>query len=161
MSAGRYFDDFTLGEVILSPWRLVTAVDIAKFGRITGESNPLHHDPEYAASIYGGLVASGCFGLSLAIGIFDQLRLFEGTAIASLGISDWRFYRPLLAGTRVRSRLTVAGLRKRTSVAGQGILDRKIELLDEDGAVLQGGRTAILLACRTGGSGPDEPRVMS
>ena len=43
-------------------------VDIVRFAGDVGDTNPLHHDPAYAASTrFGGLIASGAHSVAIAI----------------------------------------------------------------------------------------------
>lgn len=144
----RYFEDFAVGERFDSPSRLVSSDDLAMFARLTGESNPLHVDPEYAATTrFGRLVASGTFGLSLAMALFDELGLFHETAVAAVGIDGWRYHKPLLVDTVVHATLTVASKRSRRA-PGEGIIVRAVQLFADDGTLLQSGTSPIIVLKR-------------
>ena len=44
---GKYFEDFNIGDVIVTPRRTVTEADVMAFAGISGDFNPLHTDEEF------------------------------------------------------------------------------------------------------------------
>ncbi|MGH3756414.1 MaoC family dehydratase [Actinophytocola sp.] len=143
---GRYFEDLAVGEVFVSDVHEVTADQIRDFARLMGETNPLHVDPEFARrSRFGTIIASGSFGLTLAISLIDELEVFHGTAVAALGIESWRFGMPVVAGARLRSRMRIDELRPRDHVPDTGIVVRYFELVDTDDTIVQSGLAPLLV----------------
>ena len=50
--AGRYFEDFTVGETYKHwPGRTITATDNTWFTLLTMNQHPIHFDEEYALSL--------------------------------------------------------------------------------------------------------------
>jgi acyl dehydratase len=144
--SGRYFDQLRPGQQFESQPVTISAESIAVFARTVGETNPLHVDEAYARGTrFGGIVASGSYGLALTIALIDTIEVFHGTAVAALGIESWQFHAPLTAGLVVRSRMTVAELRERRSPGDDGIVVRAFELLSADDTLLQSGRSALLV----------------
>jgi len=81
---------------------IALAVDeaaIQRYARITGDYNPIHVDPEFAAKTeMGGVIAHGTMSLNL---IWQALEATLGRA-ALAGIElDVRFRRPVRPGDRV------------------------------------------------------------
>lgn len=150
---GRYLEDFHTGEVVRTGTRTITAEDIQVFADVTGDQNPLHTDPQFAATTpYGEIIAHGLLGLGVLTGLFEDLGIFRGTALAFLGIEDWAFRKPIFAGDTVSARMTVLDVRRSRSDPGRGIVTRRYELLGEDGGVLQEGTTTVLVRARSQGA---------
>ena len=81
-SMARYFEDFTVGERLISAERTITAADIDTFAQLTGDFNPLHTDAVFAqADFYGQRIAHGLLVQSLASGLLAASGLLDGTAI--------------------------------------------------------------------------------
>jgi acyl dehydratase len=146
-----YLEDFQSGQVLVTPARTLTETDVVTFAGWSWDTNPVHTDEVSARDgRFGGRIAHGLLGMSVAMGLTSRLGVFEGSSIALLGVDDWRFHAPLRVGTTVRCRLTILGARP-TRNGDAGVLDRLFELLDEDDHVLQGGRIGLLVARRPQG----------
>ena len=144
----RYWQDFEAGEVFESPARTVTEADIVNFTGLSWDVNPLHTDEESARSgPFGRRIAHGALGVAVATGLLAQLGHLQGTALAMLGIDEWRFRQPFFAGDTVHIRITIESVRA-SSTPGRGIVDRRIELLNQNGSVVQSGRIPVLVKGR-------------
>src|SRR6185437_6862708 len=63
--AGRYFEDFTVGEVLILGQVTVSEAEIVAYAR-QFDPQPFHTDPERAkTSVFGGLIASGWHTVAL------------------------------------------------------------------------------------------------
>ena len=81
---GRYFEDFTRGERIVTASRTVTESDVLSFAGLTADYNPIHTDAVLAATTpFGQRVAHGALGLSLAIGLAARTGMMEGRSSPS------------------------------------------------------------------------------
>jgi len=146
---GLYFEDLEVGEIFVSGFHVITAKQIKNFALLMGETNPLHVDEAFAAqSNFGRITASGSFGLTLAISLMEEAEVFHGTAVAALGIDEWRYRKPVTAGLTCRSRMTIKELRVRATHSDTGLVDRHFELLDADDDVIQSGRAPLLVKMR-------------
>jgi acyl dehydratase len=146
-----YWQDFQAGEVFESPRRTVTETDIVNFAGMSWDVNALHTDEESARrGPFGRRIAHGALGIAIATGLLARLGQLQGTALAMLGIDEWRFRQPVFAGDTVHVRVTIESTRA-SSTPGRGIVDRRVELVNQDGAVVQGGRIPVLVKGR-----PDE-----
>ena len=61
---GLYFEEFTVGQKIVTEKRIITEADIMEFARISGDNNRIHTDPEFSKTTpFGKQVAHGLLGL--------------------------------------------------------------------------------------------------
>jgi acyl dehydratase len=74
--------------------------------------------------------------------------LLAGTAIAFLGLSDWRFIAPVRLGDTIRVRFDVAEMRVRSSRPDQGVLTFDTKVLNQRDEVVQAGKKALLLTTK-------------
>ncbi len=143
-----YFEDFAEGQQILSPARTVTEADIVSFAAWTGDYNPIHTDAEFAgASRFGERIAHGVLGVSLCLGLIARTGAFEGSAVALLGIDEWRFRAPVKIGDTVRCAVRIVGTRL-TSKRDTGVVARHFTLLNQRDEPTQEGRMDVLVAVR-------------
>lgn len=140
-----YYEDLEEGQIFTSPARTVTETDLVSFAMLSGDWNPLHTDEEFARkTYYGKRVVHGLFGLSLMTGLLDRTGLFDGSAIAMLGIEGWRFEGPIFVGDTLHFEMEIVSKRK-TSGGDRGIVDRRFSLINQEGETVQEGNIAIML----------------
>ncbi|MPZ24829.1 MAG: dehydratase [Dehalococcoidia bacterium] len=143
---GMYFEDFEVGDSFTTPRRTVTEADVASFAGLSGDYNPLHTDRVFASETpFGEPIAHGMLILAMITGLNARLGINDGTAIAMLGIDEWRFHRPVYFGDTIYARVTITGKRP-TSKPGRGILNRKFEVFNQRHELAQDG--FINLMCR-------------
>ena len=136
---GKCIEEFVEGEVALSPGRTITETDVVTFSWVSGDVNPMHTDAEYSAkSALGQRIAHGALGLSVGTGLSAQLGHLIGTAVAALGVDEWRFLAPIFLGDTVHLRTTVVSARE-TSKPDRGVLKRRMELINQRGQIVQTG----------------------
>ena len=146
--AGKFIEDFTVGEVHVSPGRTVTETDVVAFSWVSGDTNPMHTDAEYSAkSPIGRRIAHGALGLSICTGLSARLGYLDGTAIAALGIDEWKFLKPIYLNDTVTLRATVVEARN-TSKPDRGVLIRRMDLLNQRGDLLQTGLMTTMVRTR-------------
>ncbi len=143
-----YLEDFELGESVLTAPRSVTKDDVMAFVELSGDDNPMHTDAEFAQNTpIGQCVAHGLLVLSMATGLSARTGHLTGTALAFLGVENWRFNAPVFFGDSIRLRWTV--LEKRlTSDGGAGVLKRRMEILNQDDKIVQSGVFVTLVKTR-------------
>lgn len=146
--SGSFFDDFQIGQEFTSGKRTITENDILQFADLSGDHNPLHLDEEYAKTTpFGGRVAHGLLGLSIASGLWAQLGLLERTIIAFLGL-EWKFSGPVRVGDRVHVVVTVAEKRK-SRLGDRGIVHFSAALFNQKNESVQEGRWTALIRGRS------------
>ena len=93
MAEMRHFEDFQVGDKIVTRGRTVTEADVVMFAALTGDWHPLHTDVEYAKQgPFKERIAHGFLVLSIASGL---LPLSEIAIIAFYGIDKLRFVAPV------------------------------------------------------------------
>lgn len=144
----KYLEDLRAGDTFTSAARTITESDVTAFAGLSGDFNPIHTDAEFAKDTpYGQRVVYGLLGLAMLTGLLDRIGLFSGTAIAMLGIRDWKFTAPLFINDTIRFRLTITDVR-RTSSGDRGVVHRHFELLNQNDEVVQQGHIDILVRAR-------------
>jgi acyl dehydratase len=142
------FEDFAAGQVFESQGRTITETDLVLFAGWSWDANPVHTDAvAQADGRFGGRIAHGLLGMSVAMGLASRLGVFEDCSVALLGVDEWRFLAPIRPGDTVRVRVEILEAR-RTSSGTTGVLDRRFTLLDQDDRVVQEGRIGLLVSAR-------------
>jgi acyl dehydratase len=142
------FEDFEAGQVFTSQGRTITETDVVGFAAWSWDTNPPHTDAVHMAhSRFGGRIAHGLLGMSVAMGLASRLGVFETCSVALLGVDDWRFVAPLRIGDTVHLRLTILSTR-RTSSGDTGVLERRFELVNHRDEVVQCGNVGLLVSTR-------------
>ena len=103
----KFYEDFEIGEAHDYGGRAVSADDIIRFAR---EFDPqfFHLDPEAAKeSAFGGLVASGWHTCALAMRMMVDGFLDGAATMASPGVDEIRWLKPVRAGDTLRMRTEV------------------------------------------------------
>lgn len=148
MSHTLYFEDFTLGQVFESTGRTVTEADLTMFSMLSGDWNPIHADAEFASGTrYGQRVVHGALGIAMATGMLHQIGVFERSAVAMMSLREWRFVAPMLIGQTLHLRMEIIAIEAGSSPR-TGRIDRRLQLLDQSGAVIQDGVTDVLVLKR-------------
>ncbi|SCK30282.1 Acyl dehydratase [Variovorax sp. HW608] len=147
---GKCIEEFEVGQVDESRARTITETDVVQFSWISGDVNPMHTDAVHSAkSPIGQRIAHGALGLSIATGLSASLGYLEGSAIAALGIDEWKFLQPILFDDTIRLRATVVSARP-TSKPDRGVLVRRMELLNQRDEVVQTGLMTTMVLTRSG-----------
>ena len=146
--AGLFFEDFEVGEEIVTRGVTVTEAHVVAFAGLSGDFNPLHTDETAAAKTpFGTRIAHGQLGMILAAGLINQTGLHEGTTLALLGYRDWRFLKPIRFGDTIRVRVVIEEKRE-ASKPDRGLLMRQVEILNQSDEVVQAGHSDLLVRRR-------------
>jgi len=103
----EYFEDYSIGETLVSPARTITESDVVSYAGLTADWHPLHTDADYASrSQFGERIVHGM--LTLAIGSALVLRLgphqyLPRSFIAFSGMDRVRFIKPVMFGDTIHS----------------------------------------------------------
>ena len=144
--AGRWFDDWTVGDKIVHEIRrTVTETDNLLFTTMTHNPQPLHLDAEFAAkSEFGQILVNGTFTFALMIGLSVGDTTL-GTLIANLGYDKVVMPKPVFIGDTLRAESEVAELRPSKSRPGAGVVTFAHRLLNQrDEIVCQCLRSALI-----------------
>lgn len=120
-SAGRFFEDFALNEVIhhATP-RTITAGDTSLYIALTGARNPIHCSAPFTHSLgYHTTPVDDLLAFHIAFG--KTVPDISTNAIANLGYADVRFSKPIFVGDTLHTSSQVIGL-KENSTGKSGIV---------------------------------------
>lgn len=146
--APLYFEDFSVGQTFVTPGRTITEADVINFASWTGDNNQIHTDAEFARQTrYGQRIVHGMLGASLCLGLIARTGVFEGSAVALLGIDEWRFTAPVFIGDTLTLTVEIVGTRL-TSNGNTGVVQRMLQLRNQRGESVQQGRMDILMLTR-------------
>lgn len=102
-----YFEDFQPGQVFDLGSASVTEEEIIAFAE-RYDPQPFHLSPERAReSPFGGIIASGIHTLGLFMRLFADRLLNDAISLASPGMDDVRWRKPVRPGDTLRARGTV------------------------------------------------------
>jgi acyl dehydratase len=117
-----YLDDFEVGQRFETASRTVTEAEIIGFAK-QFDPQYYHVDPVAAQrSAFGGLIASGFHTLSLSMRLFFDLDIWPESMIASPGIENVKFLKPLRPGDTIRGTAEVVDVRASSSKSDRGIV---------------------------------------
>src|SRR3954454_4889553 len=141
---GYVYADLYVGMSFRSPGRTITDADLVAFAGLTGDYSELHTSDVYAQnSQFGRRVAHGMLGLAYAHGLmWPRTGELRETAVAFLGINEWKFAAPLFVGDTMFVNYTLAELRDSRSNPGQAIAIFDVSVVNQDERVVQRGRKA-------------------
>ncbi|MGD2206431.1 MAG: MaoC/PaaZ C-terminal domain-containing protein, partial [Anaerolineae bacterium] len=129
---GMYFEEFEVGQSIISVGRTITEADVVNFAGLTGDWTQIHTNAEYAAEHpFGQRVAHGLLGLSIASALATRLGFIEDTVLAFREIASWKFSLPIFIGDTIRMRATVTETKPMRRLGG-GLVAFKVEILNQD-----------------------------
>ena len=148
---GRYFEDYRPGTVIEGGAIAVSESDIVEFAR-RYDPQTMHTDPMAAEhGHFGGLIASGWHTAALMMRLFAAHFLSPASSLASPGIDELRWLKPVRPGDVLSLRVTVTEARRSRSKPDQGIVRSLVEVLNQRGEVVLAA-DHILIAERREGS---------
>lgn len=129
----RYLEDYREGRVYRFGEESVDAEEIVEFAR-RYDPQGIHTDPEAAADgPFGGLIASGWQTAALMMRLFADNYLTAVASLASPGIDELRWVRPLRPGDRLTLICETTGVRPSRSKPDRGVLTTDVTLINQDG----------------------------
>jgi acyl dehydratase len=145
---GYTYADLHVGLSFRSPGRTIGEADLMAFAGLTGDYSELHTSDVYGRnSQFGRRVAHGMLGLAYAHGLmWARTGELRDTAVAFLGISDWRFVGPIFIGDTIFVNYRIAELRDSKSRPTQAVATFDVEVVNQDDVVVQQGRKALLVS---------------
>lgn len=105
----KWFEDFELGDVMVTRGRTVDIGDITVFAGLTGDHYQLHTDAAFMeGNRFGQRIAHGPLTFTLAVGLIG-LSGFYGDAIAALvEITGLKAFKPVFPGDTLHVVATIA-----------------------------------------------------
>ena len=141
---GKYFEDFEIGEELVTPARTITSTDIVNFACISGDFNEVHVNHEYCKTTpFGQPVAHGPLVYAIMGGLQYASGINDGTLIALLGIDKWRLLNPVMHGDTLRMYSRVIE-KKESSKPDRGVIVLERKCIKQNGTVAQEMTATIL-----------------
>lgn len=145
---GMYFEEFTVGQEIVTSSRTVTESDIVTFAGVSGDYNQIHTDVEFARTTpFQQRIAHGLLVLSIVSGLAVQTGFMEGTIIAFREINDWKFSKPVFIGDTVHAVLTILETKALRRLGG-GIIAIKLAVINQHADTVMTGTWTTLIASK-------------
>jgi 3-hydroxybutyryl-CoA dehydratase len=134
----RRLEDLSVGQTA-ERRHVVTEADIEAFAAVSGDTNPVHMDADYAAGTrFGGRIAHGMLAVSYLSAVLGVDLPGPGAVYVSQTL---RFRRPVRIGDEIVSRVTI------TAIDGQrGRVTLETLCLVGDKAVVEG--EAVVMVAR-------------
>lgn len=147
---GMYFEDFVPGQRFISAGRTITETDLTMFSMLSGDWHPIHADAEFCKSTrYGQRLVHGALGVAIATGMMHDMGIFKDSAVAMLSLREWAFTKPIFVNDTLHLELEIIGVEAGKS-AKVGSVDRRLQLINQSGEVVQDGLTAVLVLKKSG-----------
>jgi acyl dehydratase len=142
---GLYFEEFYVGQKMVTEKRTITGDDIMEFAKLSGDDNLIHTDPEFSKTTqFGKQIAHGLLGLSIASGLAWQTGLMEGTVIAFREVQEWKFVKPLFIGDTIYVELVTTATKALARIGG-GSVTITLEVKNQNDEVCQRGVWVVLI----------------
>ena len=145
---GKYFEEFRVGEKVITEKRTITEADIMEFARLSGDDNRIHTDAEFSkTTAFGKQVAHGLLGLSIASGLAWKTGLMDGTVIAFRELTEWKFVKPVFIGDTIHVELVTAETKALSRIGG-GSVTINLEVKNQNEEVCHRGTWVVLIMSR-------------
>jgi 3-hydroxybutyryl-CoA dehydratase len=144
---GLYFEEFEVGQQIVTSGRTITESDVVGFAGLSGDYNQIHTDAEFSKNTpFGQRVAHGLLGLSIASGLAMRTGVLEGTVLAFREINEWKFIKPVFIGDSVHVEMIVKDAKALPRI-GAGSILIAVELKNQQKeTVMKGDWTVLVLS---------------
>jgi acyl dehydratase len=145
---GRYFEDYPVGAVFAGGPITVSEAEILDFAR-RYDPQPMHVDTAWAQNgPFGGLIASGWHTGALMMQLLTAHFVPRGGNLASPGLDELRWLKPVRPGDRLSLRATVTEARRSRSKPDQGVVRSFVEVLNQHGEVVMSLKPVGLMRLR-------------
>ncbi len=110
----------------------LTAEEIVAFGHAY-DPQRIHTDPEWAAAgPFNGLIASGVQTIAVVMRLYVDHYVSRVASLASPGLDEVRWPRPVRPGDRLRLRVSIAEARLSRTKPDRGLVHTHVEGLNQD-----------------------------
>jgi acyl dehydratase len=149
LTEDRYFEDYHPGAVFEYGEIRVDEAEIIEFAR-RFDPQDMHVDPEAAKrGRFGGLIASGWHTAAMMMRLVVENFLPKKASLASPGIDELRWLRPVRPGDVLRVRVTVLEATRSRSRPDRGVVRTLMEVLNQDGEVVMSSKPMNIIASRS------------
>jgi 3-hydroxybutyryl-CoA dehydratase len=136
-----FFEDLSVG-MSAACTKTVTDADLVLFAGVSGDTNPLHHSEEFAATtVFGQRIAPGMLTASLVSAVLGTKLPGPGCVYMSQSL---RFLAPVRIGDTVLARVTITALdpdKRRASFSTECLVGERT-VLDGEALIMVPSRAA-------------------
>ncbi len=148
----KHFEEMEIGETVFTHKRTITEADIVSFANVSWDHFYAHTDETaLEGTLFTQRVAHGYFILSAAAGLFVDPA--KGPVLLNYGLDEFRFTKPVYAGTTIWVKLTVKEKidqeTKGENDVPKGIVKFRVEVLDQNNETLAVGTILTMVMKRT------------
>ncbi|MCB0033326.1 MAG: MaoC family dehydratase N-terminal domain-containing protein [Anaerolineales bacterium] len=144
---GLYFEEFEIGQTVISQGRTITEADVVNFAGLSGDYNQIHTDDSYAAAYdFGERIAHGMLVQSIATGLAVMTGFMEGTVMAFREL-DVKFSQVVKLGDTIHVELEIVELKAFRRLGGGNVI-MKFKVVNQTGDVVQRGSWTMLVKSR-------------
>jgi len=128
-----HLDDLEPGQIHHLGGQTLSRDEIVAFAR-DWDPQPFHLDEQAAAaSIYGGLIASGWHTVCVFMRLFADGMLSRAAAMGSPGVDELRWLKPVRPGDTLEARLEILEVRPSRSKPDRGVVRARSVVVNQDG----------------------------
>lgn len=144
----RYFEDYIEGDVHDCGSIAIETNEMLAFAR-RYDPQSFHADPEAArVSPFGGLIASGWLTAGLMMRLFVEHYLTHVASLASPGLDELRWFKPVRPGDRLSVRVTVLKAAPSRSKPDRGAVTSLIEVFNQAAELVMSLKPVNIIARR-------------
>jgi|GEM_PF-78492 len=143
----KYFDDFSVGQVMNYEVDPVSREDVMEFAR-EWDPQRLHLDEAYGQRTHGGLIASGLQTLLHVMRPVMTHFMARCENIGGLGFDNLRWPKPVRPGDRLTVRLEITEIRASRSKPDRGVVAYRVEAWNPQNELVLTAETAVMMRRR-------------
>lgn len=145
----RYFEDYVEGDVYRFGPIAVEEEELLSFAK-RFDPQSIHIDPEAAKrGLFGGLIASGWHTAGLMMRLFVENYLTHVASLASPGLDELRWLKPVRPGDMLSVRVTVLKAVPSKSKLDRGAITSFVEVINQADEVVMTLKAVNFIAKRT------------
>jgi 3-hydroxybutyryl-CoA dehydratase len=142
---GQYFEEFEVGQKIMTVGRTVTESDIVTFAGLSGDYNQIHTDAQYSkATQYEQRIAHGLLGISIASGLAMRTGILENTVLFFREINNWKFIKSIFIGDTIHVEMEVAETKALPRIGGGSVVIT-LDVKKQSGETVMKGNWTVLV----------------
>ncbi|MAG00778.1 MAG: acyl dehydratase [Acidiferrobacteraceae bacterium] len=148
----RFFEDYPEGGVFEFGSIPVIEEEVIDFA-LRFDPQDFHIDPVAAKeTLFGGIIASGWHTAGMTMKLYADHYLSKVASLASPGLDELRWIKPVRPADDLSVRVTVKETRKSRSKPDRGVVRSLIETLNQKGEVVMSMTAVNMLRCRDEGN---------